>query len=142
MSTIQKLCDPCQISKDGRYTHYSSSHPHPHPSLSPHSCWQQSFGNSSAIKKLWFGLNGERKRESHYRGSYIWQTLLFTNSPIILTKCTSGVWYLVGFNQQRTGPSKQPIRILYLSHVTSYQPIRDQYFLVQSVPGWNETANN
>eukprot|EP00116_Pleurobrachia_bachei_P018959 sb/3479221/ len=30
--------------------------------------------------------------------------------------------------------SKQPIRTRYLSHVTGYQPIRDQYFLIWSVP--------
>eukprot|EP00116_Pleurobrachia_bachei_P000647 sb/3460909/ len=32
-------------------------------------------------------------------------------------------------------PSKQPIRTLYLGHVTGFQPIRDQYFLIRSVPG-------
>eukprot|EP00116_Pleurobrachia_bachei_P014614 sb/3474876/ len=31
--------------------------------------------------------------------------------------------------------SKQPIRTPYLGHVTGYQPIRDQYFLIWSVPG-------
>ena len=30
--------------------------------------------------------------------------------------------------------SKQPIRNLYLCHVTGYQPIEDQYFLILSVP--------
>eukprot|EP00116_Pleurobrachia_bachei_P013984 sb/3474246/ len=30
----------------------------------------------------------------------------------------------------------RPIRTLYLGHVTGYQPIRDQYFLVRSVPDW------
>eukprot|EP00116_Pleurobrachia_bachei_P003542 sb/3463804/ len=30
-------------------------------------------------------------------------------------------------------PVKQPIRTLYLGHVTGYQPIRDQYFLIRSV---------
>eukprot|EP00116_Pleurobrachia_bachei_P008489 sb/3468751/ len=33
-----------------------------------------------------------------------------------------------------TETSKQPIRTRYLGHVTSYQPIRDQYFLIWSVP--------
>eukprot|EP00116_Pleurobrachia_bachei_P009241 sb/3469503/ len=33
-----------------------------------------------------------------------------------------------------TEPGKQPIRALYLGHVTGYQPIRDQYFLIRSVP--------
>ena len=30
--------------------------------------------------------------------------------------------------------SKQPIRARYLGHLTGYQPIRDQYFLIWSVP--------
>eukprot|EP00116_Pleurobrachia_bachei_P016982 sb/3477244/ len=29
---------------------------------------------------------------------------------------------------------KQPIRTRYLGHVTGYQPIRDQYFLIRSIP--------
>ena len=29
---------------------------------------------------------------------------------------------------------QQPIRTRYLRHVTGYQPVRDQYFLVRSVP--------
>eukprot|EP00116_Pleurobrachia_bachei_P006372 sb/3466634/ len=33
-----------------------------------------------------------------------------------------------------TEMSKQPIRTRYLGHVTGYQPIRDQYFLIRSVP--------
>eukprot|EP00116_Pleurobrachia_bachei_P017387 sb/3477649/ len=36
--------------------------------------------------------------------------------------------------QEPTETSKQPIRTRYLSHVTSYQPIRDQNFLIRSVP--------
>eukprot|EP00116_Pleurobrachia_bachei_P016123 sb/3476385/ len=31
--------------------------------------------------------------------------------------------------------SKQPIRTRYLGHLTGYQPIRDQYFLIWLVPG-------
>eukprot|EP00116_Pleurobrachia_bachei_P009486 sb/3469748/ len=34
-------------------------------------------------------------------------------------------------NQEPTDTSKQPIRTRYLGHVTSYQPIRDQYFLIR-----------
>ena len=30
--------------------------------------------------------------------------------------------------------SKQPIRTRYFDHVTGYQPIGDQYFMVRSVP--------
>ena len=37
-------------------------------------------------------------------------------------------------NQEPTEPSKQPIRTDSLGYVTCYQPIRDQYFLVRSVP--------
>eukprot|EP00116_Pleurobrachia_bachei_P000955 sb/3461217/ len=33
-----------------------------------------------------------------------------------------------------TDTSKQPISTRYLGHVTSYRPIRDQYFLIRSVP--------
>eukprot|EP00116_Pleurobrachia_bachei_P006770 sb/3467032/ len=36
-------------------------------------------------------------------------------------------------DQEPTDTSKQPIRTRYLGHVTSYQPIRDQYFLIRSV---------
>eukprot|EP00116_Pleurobrachia_bachei_P010115 sb/3470377/ len=37
-------------------------------------------------------------------------------------------------HQEPTETSKQPIRTRYLGHVTGYQPIRDQYFLIRSVP--------
>eukprot|EP00116_Pleurobrachia_bachei_P011877 sb/3472139/ len=37
--------------------------------------------------------------------------------------------------QELTETSKQPIRTRYLGHVTGYQPIRDQYFMIRSVPG-------
>ena len=36
--------------------------------------------------------------------------------------------------QEPTESSKQPIRADHLGHVTGYQPIRDQYFMVGSVP--------
>ena len=36
--------------------------------------------------------------------------------------------------QEPTEFRKQPIRTRYLGHVTGYQPIRDQYFLIWSVP--------
>eukprot|EP00116_Pleurobrachia_bachei_P018652 sb/3478914/ len=35
--------------------------------------------------------------------------------------------------QEPTDTSKQPIITRYLGHVTGYQPIRDQYFLIWSV---------
>eukprot|EP00116_Pleurobrachia_bachei_P000586 sb/3460848/ len=37
--------------------------------------------------------------------------------------------------QEPTDTSKQPIETRYLGQVTGYQPIRDQYFLIWSVPG-------
>ena len=43
--------------------------------------------------------------------------------------------YSVSINQETTEPIKQSIRSRYLDHVTGYQPIRDLYFLVRSVPG-------
>eukprot|EP00116_Pleurobrachia_bachei_P015113 sb/3475375/ len=36
--------------------------------------------------------------------------------------------------QEPTKTSKQPIRNRYLGHETGYQPIRDQYFVLISVP--------
>ena len=36
--------------------------------------------------------------------------------------------------QEPTETSKHPIRTGYLDHVTGYQPIMDQYFMVRSVP--------
>eukprot|EP00116_Pleurobrachia_bachei_P004367 sb/3464629/ len=41
-------------------------------------------------------------------------------------------WYSRVMNNDNT---KEPIRTLYLGHVTGYQPIRDQYFLIRSIPG-------
>ena len=46
-------------------------------------------------------------------------------------------FYFVSFHQEPTDTSKQPIRTRYLGHVTGYQPIRDQYFLIRSVPGFH-----
>eukprot|EP00116_Pleurobrachia_bachei_P011259 sb/3471521/ len=45
--------------------------------------------------------------------------------------------------QEPTDTSKQPIRTPYLGHVTRKQPIRDQYFLIRSVPAsyLNEMIN-
>eukprot|EP00116_Pleurobrachia_bachei_P001753 sb/3462015/ len=36
----------------------------------------------------------------------------------------------IRFPREPTDTSKQPIRTRYLGHVTSYQPIRDQYFMI------------
>ena len=43
-------------------------------------------------------------------------------------------------DHEPTESSKQPIRARYLCHVTGYQPIRDQHFLIRSVPGGDHTA--
>ena len=42
--------------------------------------------------------------------------------------------------QGPTDTSEKPIRTLYLGHVTGYQLIRDQYFLIRSVPARNPTT--
>eukprot|EP00116_Pleurobrachia_bachei_P018048 sb/3478310/ len=44
------------------------------------------------------------------------------------------VFVVVEGNKEPTETSKQPIRTLYLGHLTGYQPIRDQDFLIRSVP--------
>ena len=36
--------------------------------------------------------------------------------------------------QEPTDTSKRPIRTRYLGHLTGYQPIRDQYFLILLTP--------
>ena len=47
---------------------------------------------------------------------------------------------LMHVNQESTQSSKQPIRTRYLGHVTGNQPIRDQYFMVRSVPDVNQVC--
>eukprot|EP00116_Pleurobrachia_bachei_P007672 sb/3467934/ len=42
-------------------------------------------------------------------------------------------WSVFPQNQEPTETSKQPIRNPSLGHVTGYQPIRDQYFLIRSL---------
>eukprot|EP00116_Pleurobrachia_bachei_P002578 sb/3462840/ len=41
---------------------------------------------------------------------------------------------IIMMSQEPNETSKQPIRAHYLVHVIGYQPIRDQYFLIRSVP--------
>ena len=51
---------------------------------------------------------------------------------------SSGTWhyvYHIGNSHEPTEWSKQPIRTRNLGHVTGYQPIRDQCFLIRLVPG-------
>ena len=40
---------------------------------------------------------------------------------------------MLPMGQEPTDTSKQPTITRYLGHVTGYQPIRDQYFLIRSV---------
>ena len=42
----------------------------------------------------------------------------------------------MGYLQEPTEFRKQPIKTRYSGHVTGYQPIRDQYFLIRSIPGY------
>eukprot|EP00116_Pleurobrachia_bachei_P016425 sb/3476687/ len=37
--------------------------------------------------------------------------------------------------QEPTDTSEKTIRTRYLGHVTGYEPIRDQHFLIRSIPG-------
>ena len=54
----------------------------------------------------------------------------------LLCKDNSRRWNIGIFGefQEPTEFRKQPIRARYLGHVTGYQPIMDQYFLIRSVP--------
>eukprot|EP00116_Pleurobrachia_bachei_P005185 sb/3465447/ len=61
-----------------------------------------------------------------------WSKLLHAS----ISSCILGV-HVQDFQttfQEPTEPSKQPIRTSYLVHVTGYQPIRDQYFIIRSIP--------
>eukprot|EP00116_Pleurobrachia_bachei_P015295 sb/3475557/ len=46
--------------------------------------------------------------------------------------------FVLGFgerlNHDKTGSSEKPIRTCYFGHVTGYQPIREQYFLIPNQP--------
>eukprot|EP00116_Pleurobrachia_bachei_P009871 sb/3470133/ len=57
----------------------------------------------------------------------------FDMSPLGMGVSSCGL--LCGFPivQEPTEISKQPIRTRYLGHVNGHRPIRDQYFLIQSV---------
>eukprot|EP00116_Pleurobrachia_bachei_P013296 sb/3473558/ len=50
------------------------------------------------------------------------------------------VTHITTYNQEPTETCKQRIRTHYLGHVTGYQPIRDQYFLIRSVPAYNNIS--
>eukprot|EP00116_Pleurobrachia_bachei_P014807 sb/3475069/ len=53
--------------------------------------------------------------------------------PPSLLKLSSHTSHSLTREQEPTETSKQPIRTRYLSQVTGYQPIRDQYSLIRSV---------
>eukprot|EP00116_Pleurobrachia_bachei_P005031 sb/3465293/ len=65
--------------------------------------------------------------------------LLELLTAVYLCCCTAPPQYnflqllLIYIYQEPTETSKQPIRARYLGHVTGYQPIRDQHFLIRSV---------
>eukprot|EP00116_Pleurobrachia_bachei_P001816 sb/3462078/ len=65
--------------------------------------------------------------------------------PLLWWGVAGGGWRslpLRNLEQKPTETSKQPIRTRYLGHLTGYQPIRDQYFLIRSVPDLcNESIN-
>ena len=45
-----------------------------------------------------------------------------------------GKGFLAVISGEEEGQCKQPIKTRYLGHVTGYQPIRDQFFLIRQVP--------
>eukprot|EP00116_Pleurobrachia_bachei_P014677 sb/3474939/ len=65
---------------------------------------------------------------------------LGSDGIIIIRYYSSHCYQQYPLFQEPTETSKQPIRTRYLGHVTSYQPIRDQYFLIRSVPASNIIA--
>ena len=72
-------------------------------------------------------VSGNTEKESDFVG----QLSIISYKIFTITFMTS----LEGTtNHEPTDTSKQPIRTRYLGHVTSYRPIRDQYFLIRSVP--------
>eukprot|EP00116_Pleurobrachia_bachei_P002445 sb/3462707/ len=52
----------------------------------------------------------------------------------ILCSLTPSIIFRYPAIMEPSDTSKQPIRTRYLGHVTGYQPTRDQYFLIRSVP--------
>eukprot|EP00116_Pleurobrachia_bachei_P011469 sb/3471731/ len=52
--------------------------------------------------------------------------------PICAIQACMQVQYRPGTDRSKL--SKQPNRTRFLGHMTGYQPIRDQYFLIRSVP--------
>eukprot|EP00116_Pleurobrachia_bachei_P007756 sb/3468018/ len=62
--------------------------------------------------------------------------VLIHNTPFSTrsTCVTTSRTLLRGYLDESVVTSKQPIRTRYLGHVTGYQPIRDQFFLIRSVP--------
>eukprot|EP00116_Pleurobrachia_bachei_P008365 sb/3468627/ len=63
----------------------------------------------------------------------IYRAKLFPPSNPVNRGPTSGR-VVLNVSQEPTDTSKQPISSRYLGHVTGYQPITDQYFLIWSVP--------
>eukprot|EP00116_Pleurobrachia_bachei_P016362 sb/3476624/ len=57
-----------------------------------------------------------------------------TSHNNVSSKTNRAVPYIYIRNRPKQVNTKQPISTHYLGHVTSYQPIRDQYFLTRAVP--------
>eukprot|EP00116_Pleurobrachia_bachei_P010839 sb/3471101/ len=69
-----------------------------------------------------------------------WDQIIRIELSKMLDVVLSGCWYRK--YQETTETSKKPIRTRYLGHMTGYQPIRDQYFLIRSVPAQYSPLRN
>eukprot|EP00116_Pleurobrachia_bachei_P017506 sb/3477768/ len=72
----------------------------------------------------WKTTGSERERDREIdlygtKGRYMFM-------DVFSSTCEGGIYLALGRNR--------PIRTRYLCHVTGYQPIRDQYFPIRSVP--------
>eukprot|EP00116_Pleurobrachia_bachei_P015868 sb/3476130/ len=64
------------------------------------------------------------------------QSILSLSFDPIRENCGQSIGLTILLPIEPTDTCKQPITTRYLGHVTGYQPIRDQYFLIWSVPGY------
>ena len=99
--------------------------------------WRQSSPNGAINRQITTSPNGANHRHSAPIIA-IWRQSS-PNGAIRRQTSPSGANHRqmapFGANhRQPTYTSKQPIRTRYLCHVTGYQPIRDQHFLIRSVP--------
>eukprot|EP00116_Pleurobrachia_bachei_P011412 sb/3471674/ len=66
--------------------------------------------------------------------------LVFSEKCVMVSKLPFSLPVNRGSGKLGNRPKQLPIRTRYLGHVTSYQPIRDQYFLIRSVPATINTS--